>query len=116
MKNWEPPRNWKHITTIDAHTAGEPLRIVTGGFPRVPGKALDSQIRGLLADIPEVKEVEEIHAHRFGPYLVANITIGIDGRLSVSDGDRIATHVEGILEEGIEFMRRVHVHYHPAGD
>ncbi|TCP23442.1 proline racemase [Scopulibacillus darangshiensis] len=27
-------------TTIDAHTAGEPLRIITGGIPPVPGKKM----------------------------------------------------------------------------
>lgn len=33
----EPTRR---ITTIDAHTAGEPLRIVTGGIPEIPGETI----------------------------------------------------------------------------
>lgn len=28
------------ITTIDAHAAGEPLRIITAGFPPIPGKTI----------------------------------------------------------------------------
>ncbi len=28
-----PPSGWQRITTIDAHTAGEPLRLVTGKSP-----------------------------------------------------------------------------------
>jgi trans-L-3-hydroxyproline dehydratase len=28
------------ITTIDAHTAGEPLRLIVDGFPRVPGSTI----------------------------------------------------------------------------
>ena len=28
------------ITTIDAHTGGEPLRIVTGGLPELPGDTI----------------------------------------------------------------------------
>lgn len=28
-QSWEPPSDWLRITTIDAHTAGEPLRIFT---------------------------------------------------------------------------------------
>ena len=56
----------------------------------------------------------EVHAHRFGPYLVVvNITIGVDGILTVSQGDRIVTRAEEILLEEIEFMRLVYVHYHP---
>ena len=27
-------------TTVDAHTGGEPLRIVTGGVPRIPGATI----------------------------------------------------------------------------
>ena len=65
--------------------------------------------------VPGVEQVEEVQAHRFGPYLVVNVTIGLDGSLSVAAGDKIASQVEGVLCENVEFMRRVHVHYHPVG-
>ncbi len=80
----------------------------------VPGRSLANRIVELLADIPEVRQVEEVHAHRFGPYLVVNITIGVDGSLSVADGDKVASRVERTLYNNIDFMRRVHVHYHPV--
>lgn len=38
--DWEPPRDWKVITTIDAHTAGEPLRVITGGLEEIPGDTI----------------------------------------------------------------------------
>lgn len=37
---WEPPDNWLRITSIDAHTAGEPLRILTSGVPDIPGETI----------------------------------------------------------------------------
>jgi len=80
----------------------------------VPSEEIAREIRGLLADIAGVREVEEVQAHRFGPYLVVNVTIAIDGALSVAEGDRIATAVERRLCAQIEFVRRVYVHYHPA--
>ena len=40
MKDWNPPENWPRITTIDAHTAGEPFRVITGGFPDLPGETI----------------------------------------------------------------------------
>ncbi|MBL8153200.1 MAG: proline racemase family protein [Anaerolineae bacterium] len=40
MLNWNAPENWLKITTIDAHTGGEPLRIITGGFPELPGQTI----------------------------------------------------------------------------
>jgi divalent metal cation (Fe/Co/Zn/Cd) transporter len=73
-----------------------------------------NEIRKLLGDIKEVFAVEELHAHRFGPYFSVNITIGIDGNLSVSEGNRIADAVEQHLIEKMKMVRRIYVHYHPA--
>jgi cation diffusion facilitator family transporter len=80
----------------------------------VPGRELHQRIVQLLMAVPGVQQVEETQAHRFGPYLVVNVTIGIDGSLSVVEGDQIATQVECALRREIELLRRVHVHYHPV--
>lgn len=40
MKAWLPPKEWLKITTIDAHTGGEPFRVITGGFPNLPGDTI----------------------------------------------------------------------------
>lgn len=40
MLNWTPPPDWLEITAIDAHTAGEPLRVITGGFPEIVGDTI----------------------------------------------------------------------------
>jgi trans-L-3-hydroxyproline dehydratase len=40
MDKWTPPAHWQRITTIDAHTAGEPFRVITGGFPDLPGETM----------------------------------------------------------------------------
>lgn len=38
--DWQPPATWQCIETIDAHTGGEPLRIITGGFPELQGNTI----------------------------------------------------------------------------
>jgi trans-L-3-hydroxyproline dehydratase len=41
--NWNArpsPEGARIITTLDAHAAGEPLRIVTGGYPELPGATI----------------------------------------------------------------------------
>lgn len=38
--NWTAPAHWLRLETIDAHTAGEPLRIFTGGYAEPPGKTI----------------------------------------------------------------------------
>lgn len=80
----------------------------------VPSKQLTKQILVLLKDLHEVKQLEEVQAHRFGPHMVLNLTIGIDGRLTVKHGDQIATRVEKLIYDAIPNVLRVHVHYHPA--
>lgn len=40
MLNWSPPSHWLKISTIDAHTGGEPFRVITGGFPDLPGATI----------------------------------------------------------------------------
>lgn len=40
MKRWQPPAHWPRITTIDAHTGGEPLRVITGGLPEIIGETI----------------------------------------------------------------------------
>lgn len=81
----------------------------------VPSKELAAQVNDLLMSLPGITRVEEVYAHRFGPYLVLSITIGIDGSLSVLAGDRIASEAERILMQHIPLLRRVHIHYHPYG-
>jgi len=39
-KSWSPPLDWVRITTLEVHTAGEPLRIITGGIPAIPGSTI----------------------------------------------------------------------------
>ena len=38
--DWCPPDSWLRITTIDAHTEGEPFRVVSGGFPDLAGDSI----------------------------------------------------------------------------
>jgi cation diffusion facilitator family transporter len=81
----------------------------------VPSDELAVQVQEALSDLPGVECIEEVFAHRFGPYLVLNVTAGIDGSLSVAAGDSIASAIEDRLYERIDLLRHVHVHYHPVG-
>lgn len=80
----------------------------------VPNRDLAERISVLLKDVQGVEQLEELQAHRFGPHIVINVTIGIDGALSVHEGDNISSCVEEKIIQVIPNVRRVHVHYHPA--
>ncbi len=81
-----------------------------------PSEGLGRRIRDALADVSAVGQVEEIQAYRFGPYFVVNLTIALDGSLTIAEGDRICALAEQTLYDSIPEIRRVHVHYHPPRD
>lgn len=55
LKNWTPPRSWKRIRTIDAHTGGEPLRVIVDGLPRVPGRTILEKRRWFKKNLDPVR-------------------------------------------------------------
>lgn len=112
---WVDPLAGAVVSLIILHTGVEILRSATADLmDTVPGRELDREIRVNLEGITGLLAIEEVHAHRFGPWLVANLTIGVDGGISVREGHRIAIEVERRLVDRVEFMRRVYVHYHPV--
>jgi proline racemase len=40
LLNWQPPKHWERITTVDMHTGGEPLRVILDGLPTIEGRTV----------------------------------------------------------------------------
>jgi trans-L-3-hydroxyproline dehydratase len=40
INKYNPPKEWCEIQTIDAHTGGEPLRIILSGYPELKGESV----------------------------------------------------------------------------
>ena len=38
--NFNPPKDWLQIKTVDMHTGGEPLRVIVSGFPELQGNSV----------------------------------------------------------------------------
>lgn len=55
MPEWEPPSDWLSITVIDAHTAGEPLRVITGGLPSIPGDTILAKRRYAMENLDQIR-------------------------------------------------------------
>ena len=112
---WVDPLAGGIVSLIILFTGIEIIRESTADLMNTqPGKQITTEIHAKLAGLDDVLDVEEIHGHRFGMYMVVNITIGISPELTVADGDSIATEVEKTLIDEIDYMRRVFVHYHPV--
>ena len=55
MSQWSPPENWRKITTIDAHTGGEPFRVITGGLPTLRGDTILERRRHMRDTLDDLR-------------------------------------------------------------
>jgi trans-L-3-hydroxyproline dehydratase len=76
--NWNPPDDWPRITSIDAHTAGEPLRVITGGWPDLPGDTILERRRYQLENYDHLRRALVFeprgHADMYGAIPVPPVT------------------------------------------
>lgn len=84
-QKWEPPSNWIRINTIDAHTAGEPLRIITDGIEPIPGKTILDKRRYAQENLDHLRKAliwePRGHTDMYGCILTEPVTP--DGKIGV---------------------------------
>lgn len=72
----------RSYTTVDAHAAGEPLRIVTAGVPRIPGETILAKRRWARDNLEHVRRALMLeprgHADMYGCYLTEPVTPAAD--------------------------------------
>ena len=82
LKNWSPPKNWQEIQTIDAHTGGEPLRIILSGYPDLTGNTLLEKRADARDNHDNIRKAlmwePRGHADMYGAIIVAPDTPGAD--------------------------------------
>jgi proline racemase len=79
---WKPPVDWIRIRTIDAHTGGEPLRIILSGFPQLPGDSILARRRAAQAQHDAIRTAlmwePRGHADMYGCLLTPPTTQNAD--------------------------------------
>lgn len=75
---WSPPPDWTRITTVEVHTAGEPLRILTGGIPHIPGDTILAKRRFAMDEMDALRTAlmwePRGHADMYGAILTEPVT------------------------------------------
>jgi len=83
--DWKPPDDWLEITTIDAHSAGEPLRVITGGVSEIPGGTILEKRRYAQENLDHIRTglmwEPRGHADMYGAIITQPVTP--DGDLGV---------------------------------
>lgn len=75
---WEPPSRWVRFRSVDAHAAGEPLRIVVEGFPDPPGGTMLAKRRHAAEHLDGLRRVlmwePRGHADMYGCVVTEPVT------------------------------------------
>jgi len=112
---WVDPLAAAGVAVIIFYTGVSILRESSADLMNVrPDARIVQRIRSLLETVPGVDDVEEVRVHCLGPYLLVDVTLGVDGSISVAEGDRIASRGEEILWKNVDYLRQVLIHYHPS--
>ncbi len=82
MNTWQPPKDWLKITTVDAHTEGEPFRVVTGGFPELEGDTILARRRYAKEKLDHLRKAlmwePRGHADMYGCLVTPPVTPSAD--------------------------------------
>ena len=70
ISNWKPSKNALEIETIDAHTEGEPLRVVIKGFPSLKGTTILEKRNHIIKNYDHIRKAIMLeprgHADMYG--------------------------------------------------
>lgn len=110
MLNWTPPADWLQITAIDAHTGGEPLRVITSGFPDIPGKTILEKRHYAVTHYDHLRKAlmwePRGHADMYGCLLTSPVTSDGDVGVLFMHNEGFSTMcghgIIGLVKVGIE--------------
>ena len=81
-KNFAPPSDWLKITAIDAHTGGEPFRVIVDGFPELLGDTILAKRRHAKENYDHLRTAlmwePRGHADMYGCILTPPVTPDAD--------------------------------------
>jgi cation diffusion facilitator family transporter len=80
----------------------------------VPDNDFRLQVREIAISVPGVLCIEDMGVHRFGPSYTIEMTICVDGSMTVDEGNQIAHQAENkLIEHFGSGLRKVMIHFHP---
>lgn len=92
---WNPPERWSRILAIDSHAAGEPLRVILGGLPEIPGDTVLDRRRYALAHVDELRTAlmwePRGHADMYGCIVLPPVTDRADISVLFTHNDGFST-------------------------
>ncbi|MBW6514896.1 MAG: cation diffusion facilitator family transporter [Candidatus Syntrophosphaera sp.] len=81
---------------------------------KVPDDDFRREVRRIALSVEGVRNVELLGVHRFGTFFTIDMTICVDGNISVDEGNTISHIVEdNLMQHFHSGLRKVMIHFHP---
>lgn len=82
IEQWTPPEDWMKISVLDAHTGGEPLRIILSGLPEMKGDTVLERRQYMKTHFDHLRKALMFeprgHADQYGAVVMPPCTEGTD--------------------------------------
>lgn len=82
LEQWVPPEDWLEISVLDAHTGGEPLRIILNGLPEMKGDTILARRNYMKENYDHLRRALMFeprgHADQYGAVVMPPCTQGTD--------------------------------------
>ena len=82
LARWTPPEDWICLTSLEAHTGGEPLRIILSGLPQLEGETVLERRRFMKTQFDHLRTALMFeprgHADQYGTVVMPPCTPGAD--------------------------------------
>lgn len=117
IEQWTPPDDWLNISVLDAHTGGEPLRIILSGLPEMKGNTVLERRQYMKQHHDHLRTALMFeprgHADQYGTVVMPPCTAGTDFSVlflhnegySTMCGHAIIALTKVMLETGAVEMR-----------
>ncbi|WP_256300085.1 proline racemase family protein [Haloarchaeobius salinus] len=107
--DWTPPDDWRRVETLDAHTGGEPLRIVLDGLPELEGETLLAKRRHMREELDDYRRLlmhePRGHADMYGAVLTEPTDERADVGVLFTHNEGYSTMCgHGIVALGVAFV------------
>jgi len=111
---WVDPLVGIIVAVFIMRTGFDILRVSAKGLMDIaPNENMKALVYSVAKDMSEDVVVQSILSHRYGPYYSLNITLGINGSLSMDKGHNLADIFENELMQKDSNLKYVFIHYHP---
>ena len=93
--SWTPPSDWIKIETIDLHAEGEPLRVISNGFPEPQGNTILEKRRYAKQNLDHLRKALMFEPRGHADMYGAILTDAVENPGDQGDIGVLFTHNEG---------------------